>query len=438
MTFLEHLEDLRKRLFNAFLVIILGAIPGWYFSKPIYNILARPVTDVLPEGTKLAFTTLTAPFMLYMKVAFLTSLFATSPFVFLQLWYFIAPGLYHKERKYVVPFVFFTSFFFILGALFGYFMVFPWAVRFFISLASDFQPVITVDQYFSFVLRVLLGIALVFELPTLIFFLSRFGIVTAGWMIRNFKYAVLAAFIIAAVITPTPDMITQTLVAVPMLALYGLSILIALVVGRSREKAMRSRDEEGGEGGDEGGPGKRKKTRKEKKAEKAAQKADEKRVKAERADGGSVRSGSEKSGGTRGGEECVSEIKPGGGSEGPSEKDTGVSEKTDRVPDDKAKAEGKPQGEPDINKDREKGGGEPKTETGGRETHEDPDVKSENAQVETDKRSIGDEEPGGGGEGPNKADKSESAKADRGPDDEAEPGKDRDKSGGEDGGYPDE
>ena len=430
MTFLEHLEDLRKRLFNAFLVIILGAIPGWYFSKPIYNILARPVTDVLPEGTKLAFTTLTAPFMLYMKVAFLTSLFVTSPFVFLQLWYFIAPGLYRKERKYVVPFVFFTSFFFILGAMFGYFMVFPWAVRFFISLASDFQPVITVDQYFSFVLRVLLGIALVFELPTLIFFLSKLGIVTARWMIRNFKYAVLAAFIIAAIITPTPDMITQTLVAVPMLVLYGFSILIALVVGRSREKAMRSRDEENG--GDEGGPSERKKTRKEKKAEKAAQTANKKKQKMERADDGSVGNGSKKSGGTGGGEER------GGGSESPNEKDTGVSEKTDRGPDDKAKPEGEPKGEPEVNKDRDKGGGEPKTEFGGRETHEEPVGKSENAQAETDKRSNGDEEPGLGGDGPSETDKSEGAKTEFGSDSGAAPVKDRGKSGGEGGGYPDE
>jgi sec-independent protein translocase protein TatC len=361
MTFLEHLEDLRKRLFNAFLVIILGAIPGWYFSKPIYNILARPVTDVLPEGTKLAFTTLTAPFMLYMKVAFLTSLFATSPFVFLQLWYFIAPGLYHKERRYVVPFVFFTSFFFILGALFGYFMVFPWAVKFFISLASDFQPVITVDQYFSFVLRVLLGIALVFELPTLIFFLSKLGIVTARWMIRNFKYAVLAAFVIAAVITPTPDMITQTLVAVPMLALYGLSILIALVVGRSREKAMRSRDEEGGEGGD--GAGGRKKTRKEKKAEKAAQKASKKKGKTERADDGGGRKTHEEPDGK--GENAQAETdkrsngdrEPGLGGDGPGETDKSESAKTDIGPDDKAKYEGKPEGEPQIDGDRDKGGG---------------------------------------------------------------------------------
>ncbi len=237
MTFLEHLEDLRKRLFYSFVALFVGFVPGWIFSKQLYAILARPVTQYLPEGTKLAFTTLTAPFMLYMKVAFLASLFFMSPFVFLQLWYFVAPGLYQKEKNYVVPFVLMTTFFFSLGALFAYFIVFPWACRFFLTLGRDFQPVITVDQYFGFALKVILGIALVFELPTIVFFLAKMGLVTARWMIKNFKYAVLLVFVIAAVITPTPDVITQSIVAIPMLALYGFSILIALAVGRGKEKA---------------------------------------------------------------------------------------------------------------------------------------------------------------------------------------------------------
>ncbi|HPW16858.1 MAG TPA: twin-arginine translocase subunit TatC [Candidatus Aminicenantes bacterium] len=242
MTFLEHLEDLRKRLFYSVLALIAGFVPGWIFSKDIYAVLARPVTRYLPEGTKLAFTSLTAPFMLYIKVAFLGSIFLMSPFVFLQVWYFVAPGLYQKERKYVVPFVLMTTFFFSLGAVFGYFIVFPWACRFFLAIASDFQPVITVDQYFGLALKVLLGIAVVFELPTLVFFLAKMGLVTAGWMVRNFKYAVLVVFIVAAVITPTPDVVTQSIVAVPMLVLYGLSILIALAVGRGKERKRRAGD----------------------------------------------------------------------------------------------------------------------------------------------------------------------------------------------------
>ncbi len=236
MTFLEHLEDLRKRIFYSFIAVIVVVVPAWLFSKDIYNILSRPVTKYLPEGTKLAYTHLTAPFMLYIKVSFLTAIFFTSPFIFLQLWYFVAPGLYKKEKKYVYPFVIFTSFFFILGALFGYFVAFPFACNFFLKMGSEFQPVITVDQYFSLALRLLLGIALVFEMPTLAFFLSRMGIITSRWMIKNFKYAVLAVFIIAAVITPSPDMINQSILAVPMLFLYGLSLLIAFIFEKKKAK----------------------------------------------------------------------------------------------------------------------------------------------------------------------------------------------------------
>ncbi len=242
MTFLEHLEDLRKRLFYSAVAIFVVVIPCWVFSKRVFEILSRPVTQYLPEGVKMAYTSLTAPFMLYMKVAFLTAIFITAPFLFLQLWYFIAPGLYQKEKRYVIPFVLFTTIFFTLGALFGYFIVFPWACRFFISLGSDFNPVLTVDTYFSFALRVLLGIALVFETPTLIFFLSKLGLITSRWMVRNFKYAVLAVFVIAAVITPTPDMITQSIVAVPMLALYGLGILIAFLFGKERKVRRKTND----------------------------------------------------------------------------------------------------------------------------------------------------------------------------------------------------
>jgi sec-independent protein translocase protein TatC len=239
MTFLEHLEDLRKRLFYSAIAIVGGFIPCWIFSKQFYAILARPVTQYLPPGTKLAFTTLTAPFMMYLKLAFMASIFFSSPFVFLQLWYFIAPGLYQKEKKYVVPFVLMTTVFFALGALFGYYIVFPFACRFFLSVGKDFQPVITVDEYFGLALKVLLGVAATFETPALVFLLAKMGVLTARWMVKNFKYAVLAIFVIAAVITPSPDWVTQSIVAIPMLALYGLSILIALLVGRQKAKDAR-------------------------------------------------------------------------------------------------------------------------------------------------------------------------------------------------------
>jgi len=241
MTFLEHLDDLRKRLFYSFIALFVGIIPAWFFHKQLYDIIAAPVRKYLPEGTELVFTKITAPFWLYIKVSFLAAIFFTSPFIFLQLWFFVAPGLYQKEKKYVFPFVILTTFFFAAGAVFGYFIVFPWAIRFFLSIGKEFQPMITIDDYFSLSLRVLLGIALVFELPTLVFFLSRMGLITARWMVKNFQYAVLLVFVVAAIITPTPDMITQSIVAFPMLGLYGVSILIALVFGRKKPKEEKEK-----------------------------------------------------------------------------------------------------------------------------------------------------------------------------------------------------
>ncbi len=245
MTFLEHLDDLRKRLFYSFLAIIFTIFPAWFFHEQIFEILAFPVNQYLPEGESLAFTKLTEPFMVYIKVSFLAAFFVISPFLFFQFWKFIAPGLYQKEKKYVFPFVFFTTVFFAAGGIFAYYVVFPFACRFFLGMGADFQPVIKMDEYFSLAIRVILGIALVFELPTLIFFLSRMGLITAKWMVKKFKYAVLAIFILAAIITPTPDPITQSIVAVPMLALYGLSILIAFISEKKRkEKAKESETEE--------------------------------------------------------------------------------------------------------------------------------------------------------------------------------------------------
>jgi sec-independent protein translocase protein TatC len=235
MTFLEHLEDLRKRLFLSFISIFIAVLPAYAFSKDIYRFLARPLTQFLPEGQPMAFLKLTEPFMLYIKVSFITALFAVSPFIFYQVWKFVAPGLYQKEKKYVFPFVTFTSIFFMGGAAFSYYVAYPFACKFFLDLGADFKAVITVDEFFGLTIKMLLGVGLVFEMPTLIFFLSRMGIVTSKWMVKNFKYAVLAIFVISAVITPSPDMVNQLILAVPMLVLYGLSILVALLFGRERK-----------------------------------------------------------------------------------------------------------------------------------------------------------------------------------------------------------
>jgi sec-independent protein translocase protein TatC len=242
MSFFEHLGELRKRILYSFVFVLVFFLASWRFVDKLYHWLSLPVLKylpVLPGGEKkLAYTSLAEPFMMYIKVAFISSLFAASPFIFHQLWLFISPALFPKERKWVVPFVFATTFFFILGGAFGYFVVFPLACKFFLNIGKDFTAIITINEYFSLAFRVLFGIAAIFELPVLVFLLARLRIVSARFLIRYFKYAVVAIFILAAVITPTPDMVTQTLFAVPMILLYLLSILIARLVNPGKKEEV--------------------------------------------------------------------------------------------------------------------------------------------------------------------------------------------------------
>jgi sec-independent protein translocase protein TatC len=227
MTFLEHIGELRKRIVFSMAAVLICFVGFWPFVDKLYHFLSLPVLKYLPEGQKLAYTSLTEPFMMYIKLSFIASLFAASPVVFWQLWKFISPGLYPKEKKMVFPFVIGTTFFFFLGGAFAYFGVFPWACQFFLDVGKDFQAILTINDYFSLAFRVIMGVALVFELPVLIFLLARLRIVTASFLIKHIKYAIVLIFIIAAIITPTPDMVTQSLFAGPMLLLYLLSILIA-------------------------------------------------------------------------------------------------------------------------------------------------------------------------------------------------------------------
>ncbi len=229
MTFFQHLGVLRKRVFYALGFVLIFFMVSWAFVENIYIWLAQPVLQFLPEGQKLAFTALTEPFMMYIKLAFISGLFLASPFVFHQLWLFISPALYKKEKKWVFPFVFFTTFFFLLGGAFGYYYVFPWACKFFLEIGEDFHAIITISEYFTLAFRVLLGIAVVFELPVLTFLLAKIGVLSARFLVKYFKYAVVLIFVLAAIITPTPDMITQSMFAIPMLVLYLLSIFIAKI-----------------------------------------------------------------------------------------------------------------------------------------------------------------------------------------------------------------
>jgi len=232
MSFLEHLEELRKRLLVSVIAIFAAFLLCWNFADRIFAKIQEPLTKFLPHGDKLAYTKLTDPFFLYMKVAFFAGLFLAAPVILLQLWLFIAPGLYKTERKYAAPFIIFASAFFILGGYFGYRVLLPGTCNFFVETGKQFKQMITINEYFSFASTIVLASGLVFETPILIFFLARLGIVTPAFLLQKFKFAVVLAFIISAVVTPTPDMVTQTFLAVPMIALYALGILITWAFGK--------------------------------------------------------------------------------------------------------------------------------------------------------------------------------------------------------------
>jgi sec-independent protein translocase protein TatC len=234
MTLLEHLEELRKRIGWSLVAILVGFLLCWYWAQPIFAWMAVPITQFLPPGEKLAFTGLVDPFMLYMKVALLAGIFLSSPFVLWQFWLFVSPALYRHERRFVVPFIVSTTAFFLGGGYFGYKIAFPMVVRFLLQVGQDFRQVVTINEYFSMASKVILGLGLVFEMPVLIMLLARFGVVTHRFLLRYFRYAVLIIFIIAAVITPTPDIPTQCVFAFPMIGLYLLGVLVAWLFGKKR------------------------------------------------------------------------------------------------------------------------------------------------------------------------------------------------------------
>ena len=236
MSFLEHLDDLRRRISYSLIALIVGFLICWRFAPQIFDLIQQPIVQYLPPGVKLAYTRVTSPFFLYMKVAFFAGVFIAAPVILTQLWLFISPGLYPREKRYALPFIIIASLFFIAGGYFGYRVVLPMAARFFVEMGKGFQQVITVDDYFSFASKMVMGMGLVFETPILIFFLSKLGIVTPMFLLKKFKWAVIIIFIIAAVITPTPDMVTQSALAIPMILLYLLGIGIAFVFGKKSEE----------------------------------------------------------------------------------------------------------------------------------------------------------------------------------------------------------
>ncbi|HEY2434874.1 MAG TPA: twin-arginine translocase subunit TatC [Vicinamibacterales bacterium] len=240
MSFLEHLDELRKRLIYICWSLLAGCIVSYIFIQKIFDFIMKPMYTMLAQqpngGAKLMFTSGAEPFMLYIKIGFIAGVFIASPLILYQVWKFIAPGLYTQEKKFAIPFVVLSTVFFVLGGLFSHYVAFPWTWAFFASFANDYMVFVPkVDEAFGIYSKMLLGFGVIFEMPTLVFFLARMGVVTGGFLLKHFKYAVLIITIVAAVVSPGTDAMSTIVFAVPMLALYILSIAIAFMFQRRRD-----------------------------------------------------------------------------------------------------------------------------------------------------------------------------------------------------------
>ncbi len=221
----EHLRELRQRLIRSLIVVVCLSVLAYGFIEPIFKALSIPLLEVLPPGRTLIFTSYPEAFFTYIKLAITTGVFLGAPWILYEIWGFVAPGLYAHERRLMAPFIIFGSIFFIGGGLFGYFVVFPAAFRFLAGYESDILSLYpSISEYFTLTIRLLLGFGLAFELPLILVFLGLLGIIDSKVLRKNRKYALLGAFIIAAIFTPTPDVLNQTLLAVPLLFLYEVSI----------------------------------------------------------------------------------------------------------------------------------------------------------------------------------------------------------------------
>jgi len=238
MSLMEHLDELRKRIVHSALFLAGGFIVAWLFKDWLLNFLQKPLLKI---GKSLVFTHPMDALNLYLQVALLAGAIIASPFILFQVWLFIAPGLYQKEKRFVVPFMSATVGLFLAGASFGYFYVLPGAMKILIiDMGHNFTPMITIEDYSSFFLSIILGLGISFELPILIFFLAMFGIVSPRFLWKNIRYAILAVFIVAAIICPSPDPWTMCIYAIPMLALYLIGIGVAWYVHPSRRKAKEA------------------------------------------------------------------------------------------------------------------------------------------------------------------------------------------------------
>lgn len=240
MSLIQHLEELRKRVVWSIIFVAAGFAICFNYHVQIFGYMQRPIIQALHKykmDEALVYTNPVEPFNLYIKIGLIAGIFLASPFVLYQVWLFISPGLYRHEKRYVIPFMASTVGLFLGGGYFGYRMVYPAALDFLIGYGVQFKAMITIHEYTDLFMTIVLGLGAVFEMPILIFFLALMGIVSARFLWKNFRYAILAIFVLAAIISPTPDIVNMCIFAAPMVLLYVISIGIAWMVHPKRRKA---------------------------------------------------------------------------------------------------------------------------------------------------------------------------------------------------------
>ena len=240
MSFFEHLVDLRKRLINSAIAIAIGAMVGVSVSQKAIDLISRPMQEALRKqhlDDRLIYTSPAGLINIIITFGIYVGVVLAAPFVLYQVWLFIAPGLYKHERRAVTTFIVASLFLFLAGISFGYFVMLPYMLNFLIGFQGPFRPLISINEYFDFILIVLLGLGIIFELPVLIFFLALFNIVTPQFLWKNLRYAILIIAVVAAIVTPTPDATTMLVFMAPMVALYFIGIGVAALVVRKKAKA---------------------------------------------------------------------------------------------------------------------------------------------------------------------------------------------------------
>ncbi len=245
VSFIQHLEELRYRLVVCLISVGIGTLVAYFFKEEIFKFMATPLLNALPPtDQQLIFTGLLEAFMVYLKASFFAGLMISVPVVLYQFWAFVAPGLYPQERRLVVPFILFASLFFLGGAIFGYYVVFPYGFQFFVGFGSEFiKPLPSMKEYLSFSTFLLLAFGIVFELPIFLFFLTRMGLVDPRTLKKGRRYAIPVIFIVAAILTPGPDPVSQCLMAGPLIVLYELGIWVSILFGKKRQEEAPEAEE---------------------------------------------------------------------------------------------------------------------------------------------------------------------------------------------------